>query len=970
MNALLNFLMNKFGQWNFIGFILGIICLSGLGYAIQAQLTNHFQKEKEQYLSTQADIIQTEIISSLEQKLNEYNSWSDHPIILEFAKSKKAQAKNQGADFPSIAEMNFIALLIDNGVLSNINYLNTYITSSTGELLWHAETSHYSSFSQHQSFEHKLALLGEYKSTYLLAKLKQQNPIRFLLLYPIFDEDVHVANFAVELNINTVFQNIVKLAKASTESDIYLYDHQLETYSISEHEFTPIDTFSQRPKIKASFIDEDTINTWRWSKAADFGIYLSQPISVMDESLKVIHLSMFIFVFFTFSVLFVLLLVLNKSQKQIRLNQKNILRQQNRLQHIQDLSLVAGIEVAHKNNKIIWHNGFEYLFNLVDKNIDRPKQLLNHLSNKQKIRYKKCFDKVKQTHTSAQLEIQTKSNDGKHFYFLIKMFNQAAENPIDASTIILISDITEQKLKQVAALKDEVDYRDLILQSAHDGIVGVDLSGQINLMNQASKAMLNYTEQQTKQLDFDTLVEISQDEFGLVRMCILEKIIQDTLPINLTCWFKRANDERFTVDCRVSPIIKHGKLVGAVYLFKDISLIKQAEQERQALSEQLRHAQKMEAIGQLTGGIAHDFNNILASVLGYAELAQDCIELDRIDKVPDYLEQVTLSGERARDLIKQMMVFSRKESQQLQCIELTKLIDDSLAMIRPLLPSTINIELDLNANAQLKVDNVQFQQLIMNLSINARDAMAEKGTLHISTQMVINAEASCTSCHQEFSQTMVMIKIQDTGTGISKETIKKIFDPYFTTKDLGEGTGMGLSIVHGIVHQLGGHLVVESLENVGSSFQVYLPCVSSEEDSNSADPLPQAQQLNLNDYQPKILIVDDETSIAELLADKLTLAGYKTVATSDSVKALSLINDVNFDFDCIITDQTMPYITGLELAKAAIEIKPELPIILCTGYSDKIDEKTALSAGVFAYIHKPINFNLLKLKLNQAVSHH
>ncbi|QEN06548.1 response regulator [Oceanispirochaeta crateris] len=373
----------------------------------------------------------------------------------------------------------------------------------------------------------------------------------------------------------------------------------------------------------------------------------------------------------------------------------------------------------------------------------------------------------------------------------------------------------------------------------------------------------------------------------------------------------------------------------------------QAEENKKALEAQLSQSQKMEAVGTLAGGIAHDFNNILTAILGYADLT--LLDLSNESRVRYQIEQIMKAGFRARDLVKQILYYSRKDSSQCQSVYVFEIIQEDLKLIRASIPSTIRIEEDLDPQCgNTLADPTQIHQIMMNLCTNAAQAMDEKGgvlTVRLST-----AYLSETELKDDPSLTAgpyILLQIEDNGTGIKNRDIHKIFDPYFTTKEVGKGSGMGLAVVAGILKNINAGIRLDSSFGTGTSIKIYFPRV----ESHPIEP-KQEDSVPIGGSE-KILIVDDEDSILEITRRSLEGLGYEVTARKKSVEALELFASSPNDFDLIITDQTMPDLTGENLALEALKIRPEIPIVLCTGYSSHMNKEKALSIGLKGFIMKP-----------------
>ena len=385
-------------------------------------------------------------------------------------------------------------------------------------------------------------------------------------------------------------------------------------------------------------------------------------------------------------------------------------------------------------------------------------------------------------------------------------------------------------------------------------------------------------------------------------------------------------------------------------LEQEITERQQAEKEKSNLENRLRQAQKMEAIGTLAGGIAHDFNNILGAILGYTELS--LLDSPESSNTTSNLMQIKKAGNRAKDLVAQILTFSRSSEARKLPMRISPVIKETLKLLRSTLPSTIEIATALNANdALVSGDPSQVHQLIMNLSTNAAQAMgSEYGKLTISLKGK-NIQHSKESGYPHLKPgNYVELIVADTGQGITHEDKERIFEPFFTTKDVGEGTGLGLAVVHGIVENMQGDVSVESTHGVGSAFRVLLPLVvdvPQEMENNVVNtPIPVGKE--------KILLVDDEEELVKLGDQLLSNLGYQVRTVTNSQEALEIFTH-NQNFDLVITDQTMPNLTGMELAKKILEMRPDIPILLCTGYSTEITDEKIREIGIRSVLMKPIS---------------
>ncbi len=383
-------------------------------------------------------------------------------------------------------------------------------------------------------------------------------------------------------------------------------------------------------------------------------------------------------------------------------------------------------------------------------------------------------------------------------------------------------------------------------------------------------------------------------------------------------------------------------------LRKAYEKLKEEAEERQHMEEQLRQSHKLEAVGTLAGGIAHDFNNMLAVVLGNAELALD--DLEDNDEARHYIDQIVKASKRARDLVRQILTFSRKSEHGKDPLILTALIKETYELLRASLPSTIHMELDVRAGFDtIMGDPSQIQQVLMNLATNAAYAMEERGgTLSIGLSNSTFTRLDRMPGPDMEPGTYVQLCVGDTGTGISGDVQKRMFEPFFTTKKPGEGTGMGLAVVYGIVKNHKGVISVESKADVGSTFTIFLPCAETaqRERPEQAGAAPGGRE--------RILLVDDEPAVVEMASRTLRRLGYDVVADTSGSRALGTFLEDPRRFDLVITDQMMPGLTGIDLAQRMLEVRKDLPIILITGYSETVSPEQATSAGISELVMKPL----------------
>jgi len=392
----------------------------------------------------------------------------------------------------------------------------------------------------------------------------------------------------------------------------------------------------------------------------------------------------------------------------------------------------------------------------------------------------------------------------------------------------------------------------------------------------------------------------------------------------------------------------HGEFAGITVVSRNITERKRAEEEKAALEKHLRQAQKMEAIGTLAGGIAHDFNNILGIIVGNTELARD--NVPEFNPIRSNLEEVLSASLRAREMVRQILSFSRQTELEKKPVRISPIIKESLKLLRSSLPATVAIREDISAPADtVLADSTQINQIIMNLGTNAAHAMRKEGGVLEVRMRDVDLDEDAVVLHPDLSPgSYLALTVSDTGDGIEPKVMERIFDPFFTTKQSGEGTGMGLSMVHGIVKNHRGTVLVESKLGKGTIFDVFLPLVeeSAKPEADDHSPLPAGIE--------HILFVDDEKALADLGRQMLSHMGYQVTSRTSSIEALEAFRAHPERYDLVMTDMTMPNMTGTDLSKEILRIRPDIPIILCSGFSEMITGETAKEIGIKAFVMKPM----------------
>ncbi len=420
----------------------------------------------------------------------------------------------------------------------------------------------------------------------------------------------------------------------------------------------------------------------------------------------------------------------------------------------------------------------------------------------------------------------------------------------------------------------------------------------------------------------------------------------------------------FQVSC--VPVIEDGELAGYVHTSRDITHLRRLEQ-------QLVQAQKMEAIATLAGGIAHDFNNILGAILGNADLL--LYRLPTVDdndvlvqsvpptteEIVEHVDSIKRAGLRAKGLVKQILAFSRQTVSRRQRVIITPVVKEGVKLLRSSLPSTIDIRTVISSDiGPIEADPTQIHQVLMNLATNAAQALGkDPGRITVGLQeKVVDAEDS--RKHPDLIPgTYIVLTVSDTGHGIPKSMRKRIFDPFFTTRDIGEGTGMGLSVIHGIVVSHGGAIGVESEEGEGAEFSIFFPRATNDHQAE-ADVI-----TNMPRGSETILFVDDEEDIVKMRGRMLEYLGYRVITARSGDEALDIFKQQENAIDLVITDQTMPKMTGLTLAEEIKNINNTLPIILCSGYSEAVTADEARQAGIRRFLAKPLDMRQLSIAIRE-----
>ena len=516
------------------------------------------------------------------------------------------------------------------------------------------------------------------------------------------------------------------------------------------------------------------------------------------------------------------------------------------------------------------------------------------------------------------------------------------------------TDITERKWAEEELRASEQQHR-LLVQNLHAGVVVHSPDTKIILANEQACILLGLSlDQMMGKTAIDPTWRFVREDETVIPFeeYPVNQIIASRQPVyGLVIGVNRpAIGDRVWLLANAFPELDtKGQLRQAVVTFVDITERKQAEAEREKLQAQLLQAQKLEAVGTLAGGIAHDFNNILGAVVGYSEMVRDDLPPDS-PSIHD-INQVIKASHRAKDLVKQILAFSRQVEDQKICMQPSLVVKEAITLLRSSLPTTITIHQDIDSDAGIILaDPTQIHQVIMNLATNAFHAMETKGgTLTISVKRKVLSQDELDTEPDLQPGNFVQLLVRDTGGGISPEIRDKIFDPFFTTKEVGKGTGLGLSMVYSIVKSCHGGVACNSRMGEGTEFCILLPAEEGyvvQETNGSTTSVLQGNE--------HILLIDDEEMLIEMGQSMLERLGYHVTTRRTSLDALTTFKNQPDAFDLIITDQTMPGMTGVDLARRILQIRPNMPIILCTGYNSQVTEEIAQTAGIKGFAYKPV----------------
>ncbi len=516
----------------------------------------------------------------------------------------------------------------------------------------------------------------------------------------------------------------------------------------------------------------------------------------------------------------------------------------------------------------------------------------------------------------------------------------------------ITKDITERK-----QLFDSLQLFQFIFDNAPFGIYLIEDGGKISYVNKHAYRYLGYTKEEICQMN---VLEIDRGYSPEEIDKIWHKQTETKALETFETIHQKKDGTRFPVEIN-GIMLEFNNIPYSVSFCKDISERQKEEKERRKMEAHLRETQKMESLGTLAGGIAHDFNNILGAILGYAELTR--MRCEKGSNLEKYVSQIFKAGNRAKELVQQILWFSRQSVSDKGPVDISRVTNEALKLIKVSLPSNVEILSNFSPNlSPVFANEIQIHQIIMNLCTNAYHAMKSSGgVLDVSITAASILEQDVKSHPGMNTGKYIKLTISDNGCGISHDVIDRIFEPYFTTKSVGEGTGFGLSTVHGIVKDHGGGIKVYSEVGVGTTFIIFLPVADTGSNvaTEKLDMLPTGNET--------VLLVDDEIALIDLGRDLLESLGYQVETRASAIDAIEAFRSNSQKYDLIISDITMPRMTGDEMARQVKAIRPDIPIILCSGFSNRIHEQTMQSLGINVILMKPVSYADLAYAVRQAL---
>ena len=540
-------------------------------------------------------------------------------------------------------------------------------------------------------------------------------------------------------------------------------------------------------------------------------------------------------------------------------------------------------------------------------------------------------------------EFRFKHKNGEWMWILGR--GKVVERDEDGAPLRLVgthTDITQRKHAQMA-LEAEKERLLVTLRSIGDGVITTDKQGKIVIMNRVAEQLCGWIQSDAEGKPLTDVFIIINENTRKPHFNPVEKVLSTGNVIELenhTILISSDGTERPIADSGAPIRSSDGEIIGVVLVFRDMTEKYEQQSKRQRIA-------KLESLGVLAGGIAHDFNNILGSITGYADMALD--ETSKESRVGHYISQIQKSSERAADLVRQILTFSRQDEGATRPLFLTPVLREIVNMVSTILPSTIEVRTCFDKEQYPVLGNAtRIHEAVMNLCVNAAHAMGDKGTLELRLEEATMQKDFTSLIGKGKAGHYSVIEVKDNGCGVPDNLLMKIFDPYFTTKAFGDGTGLGLSVVAGVMENHDGAVVLESEMGKGASFKLFFPTDKSAVVTEIAEAPP------ASGGSERILFVDDEEVLCEIAQITLGDLGYSVNVYSDCLEALEEFKSNPDAYDLIITDQTMPKMTGVELSKEIMRIRPAVPVILCTGFSKALNEDNVALTGIKALCVKPV----------------
>jgi PAS domain S-box-containing protein len=525
-----------------------------------------------------------------------------------------------------------------------------------------------------------------------------------------------------------------------------------------------------------------------------------------------------------------------------------------------------------------------------------------------------------------------------------------------AEGLFVISSIVD-----ITARKRAEERFRVAVESSPNGVIMTDSEGRIVLVNREIERLFGYGREELLGSSIEKLVPAAaRDRHPEYRHGFYAEPRARVMGAGRELYGLRKDGKEVPVEIGLNPIeTDEGLLVLSSVV--DISARKDANEAQRLLENQLRQAQKLEAVGRLASGIAHDFNNVLASIVGYAELA---LESTRRSDLEDDIEQLLRASRRGRELVERILRFSRRQDLRLRPIELVPTVVDAARLLRATVPAAVELRLDLDgAPERILADPTSVHQVLMNLITNAVDAMPGGGVVAIGVEEFYVRD-SYARAHPGLAEgRFARLTVADSGTGMDEATLARAFEPFYTTKEQGRGSGLGLSMVHAIARDHGGAAGIESREGHGTTAWCLLPIAVEEPEEEIADD----EQAIVRGNGERVLVVDDEPSLVEIGRRRLNALGYRATAAWGAEEALSLFRTTPETFDLVLTDYSMPHVNGLELARELSRLRPSTPIVMITGFVDEFGARELAEAGVRAILKKPLTAREMALVLRQVL---